>query len=202
MSHSAELLARLKPKAPRYEPSVAGGVSDLANVDIAAALSGSSLAGYYLALFKYVGDRTVLPQLERHWYSDVMTYGYAKGWWSDDQHAQLSRYWNRWGDISGDRYTDFCKLVMRLVRLVLGEVIRESVHSTCNGTGVYQRNVCNGCRGTGKKPLVVSEMLTLLQITRYEYNKRWEHIVKTLIHRGYQINDDTLHNVRRKLGNR
>lgn len=178
---AAMALAKLKVKNVRMDTGI-GSIPDLTPEDIAAGLAGCTPVAYYLGLYKYAGDRSVLNDLEKHVFANIGQIAYDKRWFDDGQYSAMCRFLNSWhsGELKGnqdamdEQERTWCKTVHQLARLLVDEVVFENTHKTCGGTGIYQRSICKGCGGTGRRPSSGRDNARFLNVSKNAWIFDWE----------------------------
>lgn len=203
---AAMALAKLKVKNVRLDTGV-GGIPELTPEDIAAGLAGCKPVAYYLGLYKYAGDRSVLNTLEKHMFANLGQHGYARQWFDDGQYSSMCRYLNSWhsGECNGNQDAmkheerTWCKTVHQLARLLVDEVVYENRHKTCNGTGFYQYRVCRGCGGSGHKLMSVSEQARRLNVSNHIYAMHWQDLFERFVPVVQSWEQTVLRHLQRKL---
>ncbi|WP_067517883.1 hypothetical protein [Endozoicomonas ascidiicola] len=193
-------LAKLKVKTVRHDTGV-GGIPDLTPEDIAAGLAGCKAVAYYLGLYKYSGDYSVLPELERHVFAHVGQIGHAEQRFNDVQYSAMARFLKKDADrfpLSDDDRA-FCQTVLQLARLLVDEVVHENRHKTCGGTGIYQGRMCKGCGGTGRRLSGVSEQARRLNVTNHIYVMHWQPLFDRFVPMMHGFEKTVLSHLQRKL---
>ena len=203
---AAMALAKLKVKNVRMDTGI-GGVPDLTPEDIAAGLAGCKPVAYYLGLYKFAGDYSVLSDLEKQVFAHIGLTCLAEERFTADQYSVMCRYLNSWhcGELRGnqDALNDderaFCKTVHQLARLLVDETVFENRHKTCGGTGIYQGRVCKGCGGSGRKLSGVSEQARRLNVSNHIYAQHWQPLFDRFVPMMHGFEQTVLSHLQRKL---
>lgn len=109
-----------------------GGIPELTSSDVAAAFRGVRDGPYYLAVYKYVRDDSVQPQLFYEVYDRAVRLSVKLNWrHTDEERGQAP--------------------IRRLCRLAIFEVANPLCCGGCGGSGLYNdQRTCVTCNGTGK----------------------------------------------------
>lgn len=174
-------LAKLKVKNIRLDTG-AGGIAELTPQDIAGGLAGCPAGPYYLGLYKYAGDRSVLNTLEKYVFAHIGSQGIKQELISRTEYLAMGGYLNSWhnGETGGntdamdDTDRKFCKTIHQLARLLVDDITFENRHRACGGTGVYQYRVCRGCGGTGRRLASSRHQARFLNVSIDLWASRWQ----------------------------
>lgn len=184
--NAALALAKLKVKNVKFDVGT-GGSALLTPEDVAAALAGCNPVSYYLGLYKYSGDHSVLPELEKQMFAHVGITLYSKGMLTDNEYSSICRYMNKWinssdplGALNDVEYS-FCLVMRRLCRLLIDDVVLDDIHAPCGGTGIYNRRQCMGCNGTGRMKMSDSTKSRNMRVSPYLYKVKFKRLFDTML---------------------
>lgn len=162
MSRSAELLGRLAPKARSTVGSPTGGIPELTQADIAAALRGASDLATWYALAKYADDWGSRRRLFYALSVEVVDLAIALNYTTPKAYRGRD-------------------MLRRIAQAAIDESIRPSLCAECRGSGAWvsRRGVirpCGPCQGTGKAVVSETARAQTLEIGRSSYMRLYAAI--------------------------
>ena len=200
-----QALAKLKVKTVRFDTGV-GGIADLTPEDIAAGLAGCEPGPYYLGLYKYSGDRSVLDVLERYVFAAIGNLALEKKVITEERFKLMAVYLECWhkgnGSPLNDKQRKLCSTLHQLARLLVDEVHRENRCRTCKGTGIYQYRPCRGCNGSGRKEPSAREQAKFVNLHVESWLEKWQPFYTKCLPLLYGWEQIVLGHLQRKLYDR
>ncbi|MBU2708946.1 hypothetical protein KCM76_23325 [Zooshikella marina] len=134
---NASVMALLGHRTVQHD-AIPGGISRLTAEDVAGALGMADISreAYLFGLLKYVGDKTVIHELDKLTQRAVILFGLKNKWrapFADDDKRSMFFF-------------------LQLGRLVINELVGENICPTCNGTGVYIAKARKCSCSNGRRP--------------------------------------------------
>lgn len=179
-----EMLARLSARAVPLEVADKSPPRFL-GAELAGLLAKLPRHAQLLALWKYAGNRSVIPDLVR----------------------MVEAYWRGVAIDEGWRLSHDGNLLREMVRLALHEVVDEPVCGCCKGRREVVRSgkvvACPGCEGSGMKQYRDADYAKLLGMSRQSWAQSWagryERIWRGVAERAARAEDALLDKLRREL---
>jgi hypothetical protein len=156
-----------------------GGLPELSQTDIAAALAGLHGPAYWLLRLKYCGDvsqaKPLAESIAWHMLGEAMAGG-------DDVSAQIAR---------------------KLARVIVLQFTTGPVCEDCHGTGTAFEGTrvkdCQSCRGSGRLSMTAGRSAQLAGVSEPTYRKRYARLVNSEVARLEALENLAFSHMRRKI---
>lgn len=156
-----------------------GGIPDLSQTDIAAALAGLHGPAYWLMRLKYCGDvsqaKPLAESIAWHMLSEAMAGG-------EDVSAQIAR---------------------KLARVIVLQFTTGPVCEDCHGTGTAFECAtvkdCRPCGGTGRLAMTAERSATIAGVSAPTYRKRYAYLVNQEVARLESLEGSAFSHIRRRI---
>lgn len=120
--------------------------------DLAASLSGLTHDAMALAMIRYVGDSSLMPQLAYQAWLRAVDVVNRDGW----------------------RPPRGTELVRKMTQVALYEAVERPVCGACHGTGHLGARQCHHCQGSGAETIRDVDVARALDMKRDTYCKTWK----------------------------
>lgn len=147
-----EALAKLTARAAPLDAISRGGSTPSTGQATAAALSGLSEHAMALAMVRYVGDVSPMPQLAYAAWLRAVDVANRDGW----------------------RPPRGSEIVRKMAKAAIFEAIEPHRCGACNGTGYLSARACHRCGGTGNEPIRDATLAQALGVDKSNYSRTWK----------------------------
>ena len=173
-------IARLTAKGPQLNGTGFGGIAEISQTDIAAALSGLHGSNYLYMRYKFVDDASCYAPLVQ------------------------ALAWQIIGEaMTGEGVDVSAKAAPTIVSVAIQQATRGGVCEACNGTGhtstLEAYEDCQPCKATGRLNMTQDKAAALIGVSTPTYVKRFEKIVNTVVGRLELYESNGLAHVSRRL---